>query len=305
MDRNSLRQTVHIVPLGFEFDRAITPFKNRNVDRVILVVDTGNRGRDGDSEKEKRQEKYTKKVENHLKSMGIAVDIEKADTFNLNELIKKFSSLIKKEKESNNAVSINMSSSGRLVSVAAAIAGMAHDIAVYYVHSKDYSSNKDDFENHGVTICDLSDPNVTVLNNFQIKIPSEEYGMILELMYVRKHELNEPWTSPNEIGKMLHAFFKEKYPWDPDISTKKSGRPNKADKKTKSVEYRKAQSQFLIKFQKSLAKDLEDDKYIIRKSGERKHVYYQITASGEYALFLYGITGKISSNDSGEICYNT
>lgn len=305
MDRNSLGQNVHIVPLGFEFDRAIAPFNNRNVDRVILVVDMGNRGRDGDYEKEKRQEKYTNKVENQLNDMGIAVEIEKTDTFNLNELIKKFSSLIKKEKASNNVVSINMSSSGRLVSVAAAIAGMAHDIAVYYVHSKDYSSNKDDFENHGVTICDLYDPNVTVLNNFQLKIPSEEYGMILELMYVRKHELKNPWTSPNEIGKMLHAFFKEKYPWDPDISTKKSRRPNEADKKTKSVEYRKAQSHFLIKFQKSLAKDLEDDKYIIRKSGERKHVYYQITASGEYALFLYGITGKISSNDSGEICYNT
>ena len=152
--------------------------------------------------------------------------------------------------------------------------------------------------------CDLENPSVRKLTNFKLALPNEEEALILELLYVIKRDTDNPWASLNEIGEMLHHFFQERYPWNPEF--KKRGSPKtKSDRKkdAKTDEYRTHQSQFLVKFNTYIARDLASENYIVRKDGERKHVYYQITDSGKYALFLYGVSGRIRIGEKGTIEY--
>ena len=302
MDTNQLGLNVHIVPLGFEVDRVIAPFKNRQVDKVILVTPEYMDDTEENKKKSEKQAKYLCNVQKKLTEMKIIVENEETKLFDLNETIRTLSSLIRREKEAGNQVSINISSSGRFVSVGAALAGMAHDITVYYVNAKEYS-NEDDFE-RGVSRCDLNNPSVRRLTNFKLTLPNEEEALILELLYVIKRDTDNPWASLNEIGAMLHHFFQERYPWKPEFKKRGASKTKTDEKKeAKTGEYRTHQSQFLVKFNTYLARDLASENYIVRKEGERKHVYYQITDSGKYALFLYGVSGRIQIGEDGDITY--
>lgn len=300
-DKNQLGTNVHIVPLGFEFERAVAPFENRHVDKVILVVEGGD-SNNLDDKNTLEQEKFTQKVSDRLKEMKIDVRVIKTSTFDLNTLIREYSQLIREEKEAGNYVSINISSSGRLASVAAAFAGMAHNINVYYVKATGYSKTEQEREESGVSKCDCKNPEVIVLENFQLKLPKEEESLVLEYLYMRKNKLNKPWTSPKQIGNILHQVYPERYPWNPlleekpkkKFETNNSNTESTAETTDEYSKYRTKQAAFLIKFQTSLARDLEAENYIERKNNEKKHVYYQITSSGEYALYLYGLSNKMT-----------
>ena len=198
MDTNQLGLNVHIVPLGFEVDRVIAPFRNRQVDKVILVTPEYMDDTEENKKKSEKQAKYLCNVQKKLRDMNIIVENEETKLFDLNETIRTLSSLIRREKEAGNQVSINISSSGRFVSVGAALAGMAHDITVYYVNANEYS-NEDDFD-RGVSRCDLENPSVRKLTNFKLALPNEEEALILELLYVIKRDTDNPWASLNEIG---------------------------------------------------------------------------------------------------------
>lgn len=299
-DKNQLGINVHIVPLGFEFERAIAPFVNRHVDKVILVFEGGDTSNPDDNSRE--QKKFTEKVETNLIDKGITVEKVETTTFDLNALIREYSKLIRREKDAGNLVSINISSSGRLASVAAAFAGMAHNINVYYVKATGYSKTEQEREESGVSKCDCENPEVIVLENFQLKLPKEEESLVLEYLYMRKRELKDPWTSPKQIGNILHQVYPERYPWNPLLERKPKEEFKKENSDTASTaettdeysKYRTKQAAFLIKFQTSLARDLEAENYIERKNNEKKHVYYQITSSGEYALYLYGLSNKMT-----------
>lgn len=292
--RNQLGLNVHIVPLGFEYERAVAPFEKRNVDKVILVIND-----DHDPSDAQDQENYTTRVVQYLKQRNISVEVQKTNTFDLGESIRVYSQIIREEKGKGNFVSINISSSGRFSSVAASISGMAHDIDVYYVHASDYAKSKEQLEDKGVSSCDLTDPEITKLNNFQFHLPSEEEAYILEYLYIKKIGTTSPWASPRDIGEMLHQLYPVQYPWEPLPVGKKVSNHFTGDDKVSQIEkYRTMQSKFLIKFQKSIGKNLEDGHYIERKGGEKKHVFYKITPSGEYALFLYGLSNKISAKEN-------
>lgn len=298
--RNQLGLNVHIVPLGFEYERAVAPFMKRNVDKVILVIND-----DRISEKAAEQAEYTEKVKRELEGKHVEVLVRKADTFDLGDSIRVYSQIIREEKEAGNFVSINISSSGRFASVAAAISGMAHDIDVYYVHASEYAKSANELANRGVSSCNLADPEITRLNNFQIQLPSEEEAYILEYLYVKKTGTDSPWASPRDIAEMLHTLYPAQYPWNPLPEGMKVSRFFTGDNRAEEIEqYRTMQSKFLIKFQKSTGKNLEEGHYIERKGNERKHVFYQITPSGEYALFLYGLSNWISAEE-GRIVYRS
>lgn len=293
---NNLEKNVHILPLGHEIERAVAPFANRHVDKVYLVVDEGKDETADESEMRQLQEKYTNSVKEALEEKKIEVVIEKTNMFDLGKLISTLSQIIKQEKIQGNSIHINISSSGRFASVAAAIAGMAHNITVYYVHSMSFSETKDDMLKYGVSRCNCEDPKVTVLQNYQLKLPEDEEGLILELLYIKKHETKYPWVSPKDVGALLNHYYPDRYPWNPVSNKKPKELGDKIDI------YRKEQSKFLMKYHNGIIKDLLQENYVERKQNERKHVLYQITPSGEYALFLYGLSGKLVVNN-GQIEY--
>ena len=60
-----LPETVHIIPLGHEIDRAVKPLANKKVDRVHLLAISPEA--DIDPVMREKQVNYTRKVTAHLK----------------------------------------------------------------------------------------------------------------------------------------------------------------------------------------------------------------------------------------------
>ena len=104
-------------------------------------------------------------------------------------------------------------------------------------------------------------------------------------------------------GRRFSPHARGAYPWNPLLERKPKEEFKKENSDTTSTtyttdeysKYRAKQARFLIKFQTSLARDLETENYIERKNNEKKHVFYQITPSGEYALYLYGLSNKMTA----------
>lgn len=309
-DKNQIQRTVHIIPLGFEVERALAPFSNRHIDKVILVVNNQELPGGETEAFPDKQKGYTEKVMAKLKKKEIEVEVVEARSFDMGELIRVLSSLIRKEKDAGNSVSINTSSSGRFASIAAAFAGMAHDIDVYYVVADRYSKSEEEIVSHGVSRCICSDPVVRVIPNFQLMLPEKEEALILELLYVTKmNNLLNPdkhWVSLKSIGKMLHDAYPDKYPWRPvenpkDLKYKKTS-DNSGEAGLEGADeyqtYRDLQASFSNKFQ-VIARKFHERNYMRRNESDRKSTSYAIEQSGEYALYLYGISGLIRYGKEG------
>jgi hypothetical protein len=94
--------------------------------------------------------------------------------------MKKISNIIHEEKESGNHLYINVFSAGRLTSIAAAIAGMFHNIKIYYVKADRYSKTEQERKNHGITITEKRD--ILFLENFELLIPNQlEQKLFVEI----------------------------------------------------------------------------------------------------------------------------
>ncbi|GAB7015761.1 HFX_2341 family transcriptional regulator domain-containing protein [Methanogenium cariaci] len=280
--KNDLGKTIHIVPLGHERERAVVPFHDRTADLVYLVVNEGSP--DSNSEVDSmqlEQEYYTQMVVNDLKKLHIDVKIVTTDTFNFAPLINTFSKLILMEKKNNSNIFINMSSSGRFASVAASIAGMAHDVSVYYVHSKKFSKTDKEFKEHGVCICPHDSSWVEELSNYRFELPTETEVCILELLYA-KSLTSYRWATTKELCDLLH----EKYPDDYDELPVFRDMDTKDFPKEKIERLRKLQSKLLTKLNGSLMRKLIAKNYVIRNDPTETSVRYTITSSGEYALHL-------------------
>lgn len=168
----NLEEIVHIIPLGIEFDRAVIPFQGREgfrPNRVYLLT-TQSSGYAPPHMTEEHMEK-AEKVKDFFKLLNIEVIVIDTKLIDLLDVMRKISNLICKEKARGNNVYINMSSGGRLTSVGATLAGMFHDVKVYYVKADRYSTTELEREEHGITICD--NRVVDFLENFKILMPNE------------------------------------------------------------------------------------------------------------------------------------
>ncbi|HJJ36886.1 MAG TPA: DUF6293 family protein [Methanocorpusculum sp.] len=296
---STIGQTVHILPLGFEVERALVPFAEYVPNRVILVIQ-GNDGTPRGEDFYTEQQRYTALVRESLESRGVRVEVMETNTFVLDLFIRDLSRLIRREKEASNTVCINASSSGRFASIAAAIAGMAQDIEVYYVPAVGFAMTEKERREFGVSRCSPS-TGIWKFDNYRFVLPKEEEALVLEYLYLAREELHEPAVSLKEIGRLLHAAFPDRYPWVPlDEQPKKYYKQQKGDA---YEQYRHNQSKFTIRFKTALADDMTAQQYLERVGGERKRVFYRITPTGEYALFLYGISGKIVERN-GKLVYD-
>lgn len=179
-----MEENVHIIPLGIEFDRAVIPFQGREgfrPNRVYLLTIQSSGYAPSDMAEEHMEK--AEKVRKFLESLNIEVIVIDTKLIDLLEVMSKISSLIYKEKANGNNVYINMSSAGRLTSVGATLAGMFHDVKVYYVKANRYSKTQSEREDHGITICDNRD--IVFIKNFEISMPNELELKVLGEIYKR------------------------------------------------------------------------------------------------------------------------
>ncbi|MBM4250020.1 MAG: hypothetical protein FJ149_11475 [Euryarchaeota archaeon] len=237
-------EIVHIVPLGWEVDRAVVPFETgvfRPHRVYLLAIDKSG---DHDEHMKNVQRRFTKKVTERLESRGINVLTRDVDTFKLNEIIREVSHIILEEQNRGNQVYVNMSAASKLTSVGSTIAGMVHGAKVYFVKATGYSKTEEDVDEHGISIC--AEPPIEFLENFKFELPNPvgirilvkllEKGMttrdIQDFLhnegvdgFTKKYESLERPERTARIMKVKHGYF-DKLKRAEYIDIKRRGKDN-------------------------------------------------------------------------------
>jgi len=261
----SIEEIVHVIPLGHEIDRAVKPFERLKTNRVYLLAIT--QGQKYSLEMIERQKYFLDVVKKKLEKKGIEVQVKNVDMFNILEVMKNVAGIILKEKLQNNIVYVNMSACGRLTSVGATLAAMAHDARIYYVVADRYSKTEEEENIHGLSICDRL--RVVYLENFRLRLPDEISLTILIKLCERDKGLKTKEIL-DLLGQMRIKGFEEDY-------TRLIGQ-----------ERRKTQIRQLMKLNKGILDRLERSGYITRvKTGRYNTI--KITESGKYVAYISGL----------------
>lgn len=261
----SIEESVHIIPLGHEIDRAVIPFEKTKADRIYLLTSLDNSN--SNPEMNDQQIKFAKNVKKRLEKKGIPVSCVNVDLFDLLDVMKTIAKIILLEKENNNRVFVNMSAAGRLTSVAATLVGMVHNVTVYYVPADSYPDKKREKEKHGLSICSTTE--VIKLTNFRIVIPESEGLEILLYLCKVGHKV-----TMEDLVQLLH---------EKNIKGFEESFATILDKERR----RSVQSRQLMKLDKTILTKLEKYEYIKReKVGNYR--YITLSESGRYAAHISG-----------------
>lgn len=253
---------VHIIPLGYEFDRAVRPFDERHADRIHLITmdEMDKYSSPNEQALTKKQRHFDQLVKNYIDSLGIEIVLHHADMFDILSMMSLMSQIIKDEKEKHSEIFVNMSACGRFTSFAVTQAAMAHQVKLYYVRADRYSQNKKETEEHGLSICNSC--NIWNLDNFMFDLPSGLDRIILLKIFQKPDGL---------FGEeLLHSIINEgvkgyeiKF-WELPV-----------------IERRRYQSNYLTKLRKGPIERLVKSGYITKKQAGRRMVLH-ITSSGRY-----------------------
>ena len=264
-----IEEIVHIIPLGHEVDRAVKPFERLKANRVhLLTIMEGKKSKIKYSrEMENKQKYFLGVVKKKLGEKDIEVECTNVDMFDILEVMKKVSKIIQKEKLENNIVYVNISGAGKLASVGATLAAMAHGARVYYVVADRYSKSEEQELQHGLSICEKL--NIMFLENFQLQLPDENSLKVLVSLCEK-----EKGMKTKEILDILRESGAEGF--------------EKDYAKLIGEEKRRTHQKYLIKLNKGILDKLEKRGYIIREKLGRYNTI-KITESGKYVAHISGL----------------
>jgi len=256
---------VHIIPLGFEIDRAVIMFEKFSANRVYLLVTPPNPNFKAENVEQTR---CLNEVKKKLSMKKIEVIVQEVNLFDIKQLMNSLSSLVLKEKSKGNLVYVNMSAGGRLASVGATLAAMAHNAKVYYVGANRYSRNDEERQQHGISIC--VEPDGMLLENFQIKLPDEPGKIVLTNISRKGRPMNTDEILTLLISKKIELFQDEK-----TVGSKE--------------ERRRIQQKNRVNLNKAILDKLDKNGYITREKLGRFNKI-SLTESGKYMANLIGST---------------
>jgi hypothetical protein len=128
-----MERNVHLIPLGWEVDRAILPLEAVRPHRVYILCDP---------ESHPWQAHYYNQVVERLKAMNVEYRHVRVDSVSdMKGLVRELAHLMKQEIESGNRVFVNISSAGKIGAVASTLVTMAHMHGcgrAYYVRPEEY-----------------------------------------------------------------------------------------------------------------------------------------------------------------------
>ncbi len=268
-----MAELVHIIPLGFEISRATAPFEKRKLlahRAYILTMQESSRG--SRDRLEQKGEHCVRETRRRLEALGIRTQPMELNLFDLREGMEKISQLIRKERAAGNEVHVNMSAAGRLTSIGATLAGMAHGCTVYYVHGDDYFPDKNEEKEFGQTICRSGE--FTVLKNFRFELPDPRGMKVLSKLSGEK--------KPVSTLDLLDFLREEKV--------------EGFEQEYKKME-REGKINYLMKLSKGILEKLTDAGYIEVKR-EGKHNRISITEAGRYMAAIGEGGGQYLSRPS-------
>lgn len=270
MTGNTVTEKVHIIPLGYEIDRAIISFKNNPVNRVyLLTMKQLEKYRTPEEiSMTERERHYESTVSRELIHRGISVIIQQIDMFNVLEVMTTIAGIIVSEREKNADIRVNMSACGRLTSFATTMAAMAHHVPLYYVRVDRYADNPADISSHGLSICEKE--RIWELEQIPLTLP-EGTRMNVLIMLAGADDGLYTWEILDNLIESGENGFSEPF-------RKKS----RQDKRT-------FQRRYHTKLNKSILTPLITAGYIRQWKIGRFHKV-AITASGHYIAAVSGRT---------------
>ncbi|WP_048096456.1 HFX_2341 family transcriptional regulator domain-containing protein [Archaeoglobus fulgidus] len=195
-------RVAHIVPLGFERSIVTKAIRKIGGGRVHILSIGPENARLRDPYLYKKQQYFTNAVINDLREMGYEVEFHDVDLFDFESVLSKISELIIQERKRGARVYINISAFGRLVAVAASLAGWYHDCIVYYVEPDRYYEGEKEFYEYGRSVC--IDPEIMELPKIEIAKLSKEERFTLSFLLD-----NGGRAKTDEILKALGDEFQE------------------------------------------------------------------------------------------------
>jgi len=201
-------EKVHIIPLGFERSIVVNPVRALGGVRAHIVTIGGKFA--SKYEMSEKQRYFERAVVNDLENIGIDVEVHYTDLFDFKMTIGEISKIILTEKEGGSEVYVNISSHGRLVSVASALASWYHCAKAYYVLPDGYAKNDREEKQFGRSICGKHPRILEIPPIWIFKLPDEEKHA-LSFIYSKKSEGVE-LVGLSEIIKELQRAFPDIYP---------------------------------------------------------------------------------------------
>ena len=269
--RPGLPETVHIIPLGHEIDRAVKPLMKNRADRVHLLAIS--QDADLDPVMKEKQVNYTRKVTSRLEEKNIPVQFHRVDMFDILEVMKKVSRIIVIEKEKGNNIYVNMSACGRKTSFAVTVAAMYHEVVSYYVAADGYATGENSGKeiDHGMSIVESG--NIELLQQFKIMKPKDINVELLAELYCRKIN-NTPYMRSDEIINFLNERKVHGFEVKPE------------DKR--GLDKSKLRRSLLNRISRSHLEELEGQKYIEKKK-IGKEFSVRITDAGSHIACVSGL----------------
>ncbi len=263
-----LRDVVHIIPLGHEIDRAVAPFTKNKADRAYILAVPPDAGLD--PRMVRKQHYFVGRVTEQLQDLGIAVTFVPVAMFDILDVLKVVSYLIRTEKEAGNAVYVNMSSCGRKTSVAVTLAAMVHEAMLYYVSADRYATADGEECEHGLSI--VKTVRTEVFQPFRIMMPRPENVRLLVELFRRKEAGG---MTSEEIIKFFHGANTHGYE---RLHTAERDGYQRAKKKRA----------LLNRTNRGYLKELEEQGYVEREWRGR-HFSIRITKAGEHIACVSGL----------------
>ncbi|MCA1916463.1 DUF6293 family protein [Methanospirillum hungatei] len=268
MKESNHPHSVHIIPLGYEIDRAIRPFDSEKAVRVYLLTMKQMEKYNSPEEIQMtaRERHYESRVSDILTEKGIQVITKQIDMFNTLEVMREVASIINHEKKQNSVIKVNMSACGRITAFATTLAAMAHDVSLYYVRADKYADSPHDVECHGLSICEQQ--RIWNLEKIPLALPDKTKVTVLSLLAGKKEglftwEIVDYLIQSGEYGYDIP--FREKH----------------------KDEMRMVQRRYHTRLNKSTLEPLITSGYITKKKVGRFH-RIKITQSGLYLAAVHG-----------------
>lgn len=184
----SVPNRVHIMPVGYEYERIVQPAEEFRADIVVLIGHEDDpEGSDGD--------RYLRDARKAIDDLDIEIEQRTCDIFDLYSSMGAIAQSITDHEDDE--VYVNVSTGSKVTAIAGMIASMVLDSTPYYVRAKDYES--DPAPN------DIREK--TELPTYPIDAPDSEQVDVLQ--FIEKYTQEE---GPPTKGDVIH--FSEKYNLD-------------------------------------------------------------------------------------------
>lgn len=128
---------VHIMPVGYEYERIVQPAEDFRADIVVLIGhEEDKEGSDGDQ--------HLADAITALEDMGVEIKPEECDIFDLYSSMGTIAEAIAEHEDDE--VFVNVSTGSKVTAIAGMIASMVLDSTPYYVRAMDYDKDPDDIQ---------------------------------------------------------------------------------------------------------------------------------------------------------------